>query len=96
VVDQVITELRRAALHEFRDAIENLSANHCGARCPRLCGDARDTNRFAQILARSAGNVGDATLCELHLSAATRFTARECATDVELGGAAHLKTLGTL
>ena len=96
MVDQVITELRRATLHQLSNTIENLSAHHCGARCPRLCGDARDTNRFAQILARTAGNVGDATLCELHLSAATRFTARKRATDVELGGAAHLKTLGTL
>ena len=96
MVDQVITELRRATLHQLSNTIENLSAHHCGARCPRLCGDARDTNRFAQILARSAGNVGDATLYELHLAAATRFAARERAADIELGGAAHLKTLGTL
>ena len=91
MVDQVITELRRAALHEFGDAIENLSAHHCCARCPWLGSNARDTNRFAQILARTPGNVGNAALRKLDLSTAARFAAWERATDVELGGASHLK-----
>ena len=96
MIDQVVAELCRAPLHQFGNAIENLPAHHGGAGGPWLGGDACNTNRLAQIFARTAGNVGDATLRELDLAAATRFTARECATDVELGGAAHLKTIGAL
>lgn len=96
MIHEIVTELRRATLHEFRDAIENLATNHRRPRGPGLCGTARDANRLAKVFARTAGNVGNAALRELNLSAATRFAAWERAADIELGSTANLKTVGTV